>query len=489
MKDVMSIAKEVIRVPDGSHIVCGVSGGPDSICLLHVLFTLSVDMGFSLSVVHVNHLLRHGDSDADQWFVERLCEEWGVPILSRRIDVRQEAEENKDTLEEAGRKARYGTFDEAAKGQMKKRGLTPDKVYIAVAHNENDQAETILMRIIRGTGTDGLAGMEAERESEAGFCIIRPLLGVERTDIEEYCVLHTLLPRVDHTNARKGPMRNNLRIDLIPNIRAQYNPAFPDALIRLGRIAAEDKAHFDALTSDVIERSCRIENDEDGVPLSAEIPIGVLAGADAALRHRLIMKIFLHIGLRQDCSDVHISLADQVIQGGETGGGVDFPAGYRLELSYENVRFLTPEYGTYADANVMGSFAVSIADLADILRNAAIFDDSPLQMKTDILTDIGLAVQTDGDQLLLDYDALAEENKLLILRTREPGDRISPVGMEGSKKLQDVFVDKKIPREDRSRIILLATENEVLWIKGIRRTRLYPVTESTKNILRITPVQ
>jgi tRNA(Ile)-lysidine synthase len=485
VKDVLSIAKETLGIPKGSHIVCGVSGGPDSLCLLHVLYTLKDELGFSLSWVHVNHMLRTFESDADQWFVEKLCEEWGVPGMSRRIDVKHEAALHKETLEEAGRRARYTFFDEAGKGQMKKHGIDASHVFIAVAHNENDQAETILMRIIRGTGTDGLAGMESDRVSEAGFRIIRPLLSVERTDIEEYCILHGLFPRTDHTNAEKGPMRNNLRLDLIPEIRSRYNPSFPDALVRLGRIAAEDKVYFDRLISEIIDSSCIISTEEDETQ-SAELPLRVIAEAAPAVRHRLIIQIFSRIGLNQDCSDAHIVLADRVIRLGETGRGVDFPSGYRFELSYEKLRFIKPDVDSNAD--FMGSFAVSIEDLSARLKDSVIFVDSPCPVRAEIFTDAGLAVKTEGDQLLLDYDALSEDNLLLVLRTRKPGDRISPVGMTGSKKLQDVFTDDKIPRDERDKAILISTETEVVWIIGGRRTRLYPVTENTKNILRLSPV-
>jgi tRNA(Ile)-lysidine synthase len=180
-----------------------------------------------------------------------------------------------------------------------------------------------------------------------------------------------------------------------------------------------------------------------------------------------------------------LALADRIILNGETGRGIDFPFGYRLELSYEYVRFIAPE--TTEEADFMGSFAVSTEDIVARLNGDTIFDDSPLPLRVEILTDDDLALHSEGDQLLLDYEALARENKLLILRTRTPGDKISPIGMTGSKKLQDVFVDDKIPRPERNKTLLLTTENEVLWIHGGRRTRLYPVTEETKQVLRISP--
>jgi len=468
-------------IPAGGHVVCGVSGGPDSLCMLHILDSLKDDLDYSISVVHVNHLYRADKSDADEWFMEKLCEEMGLSLISKRVNIAEIARDTGQTFEEAGREARYEVFNAAALGETKKRIINSDMIRIAVAHNRNDQTETILMRLIRGTGPDGLAGMEADRFTESGFPIIRPLLGIERSEIEDYCALCGLFPRIDKTNMERIAMRNKMRLDLIPLICEKYNPSFEEALIRLGSIAADDKAYFDKEIAKILDAHDNgITPHDDG---RRSLPLGVLKGAELPIRRRLIMNVFKQLGLIQDIEYSHLGAADNLILSGATGRGTDFPGGYRLEIEYENVVFHAPEIH---ESGIVGSFAVAISDLQRGGSGMTIFEDSPMPVFAEILGDPQNIMVANTDQLLLDFDALAADNKLLSLRGRTTGDRISPIGMTGSSKIQDIFVDKKIPRRERDRIPLIATENEVLWIIGVRRTRLYPVSSATKHILRLT---
>ena len=205
---------------DGTHIVLGLSGGPDSVCLFDVLLELSAVKNFRIHPVHVNHKFRPGDAERDQEYVEELCRQRGLTCRTFTVDCNALAREEGLTSEEAGRKARYDAFFETAQGitQGFAQGLAQelageleqhctqepsmpgtDKIAIAVAQNANDQAETILFRMLRGTGTDGLAGI-AYKRYERGFAIVRPLLDVPRDEIEKYCEERNLSPRIDHTN-------------------------------------------------------------------------------------------------------------------------------------------------------------------------------------------------------------------------------------------------------------------------------------------------
>ncbi|MDR1068296.1 MAG: tRNA lysidine(34) synthetase TilS, partial [Clostridiales Family XIII bacterium] len=213
----------------GDHVVAGVSGGPDSVCLFHILSQISDEMDFTMSAVHVNHGLRPGAADADQKYVEELCMEYGVPLTVKSVDVTALAAERGETPEEAGRTARYEAFaDEAMRrdhfncgrvahadaedpgAKHAGEGNTERCVRIAVAHNRNDQTETVLMRLMRGTGPDGLAGMPYTRADEYGYRIIRPLLDTGRGEIEAYCAEHDLRPRRDHTNDEPKYFRNKI---------------------------------------------------------------------------------------------------------------------------------------------------------------------------------------------------------------------------------------------------------------------------------------
>jgi tRNA(Ile)-lysidine synthase len=216
----------------GDLVLAGVSGGADSLCLLHVLYCLSKSMGFAVEAVHVNHMLRGAESDGDEKFVESICNDWGIKLSVLRRDVRRLKEEEGFSLEEAARYARYEAFEECADN------IGADR--IAVAHNRNDQAETILMNIMRGTGLDGLTGMDYTRGR-----IIRPLLDVDRADIEEYCRGRGLIPRTDSSNFDNTLTRNKVRNRLIPFIKELFYLDPVDGISRMAGLLKEDAKHLE----------------------------------------------------------------------------------------------------------------------------------------------------------------------------------------------------------------------------------------------------
>ncbi|MDR2163220.1 MAG: tRNA lysidine(34) synthetase TilS [Clostridiales Family XIII bacterium] len=471
-------------IPRGGHVVVGFSGGPDSTCLFHILLTLRNELGYTMSAVHINHGLRRIESDEDQWYVESLCEEMGIPLISKTYDVARIAKKNGQSLEEAGREVRYETFKEASDRAAAKRGLGLSMVCVALAHNSGDLSETVLMRVIRGTGIGGLAAIGAIREGEGGYRIVRPLIDVPREDIEKYCALEGLEPCIDSTNGQPDYLRNSIRLELLPTLRQQYNPSIDDALARLSRSAAESRDYFDSLVRDIMEREC--EFTEAG---GAEFPLDTLRSMHPAIRHRLVVAIFAGIGLTQDIGAAHIAAADGLIDRGKTGKRTDFPDGYRLAISYEKVVFMAPvdeAVNSPADGYEDRSFAVAIADIGKHTEKTVIFRDSAMPIEAEAL-DYDGAMKSEGPSLVLDYDALLSTAVILQLRANARGDRICLPGMDGSKKLQDIFVDAKVPREKRRAILVVATEDEVLWIPGLRRTRLYAPHPGTKRVLLLCP--
>ncbi|MEL7658659.1 MAG: tRNA lysidine(34) synthetase TilS, partial [Bacillota bacterium] len=207
-------------IEKGEHIVIGLSGGPDSVCLFHILYRLKDDFDISLHAVHINHGLRPGAADEDQKYTEALCADYQVPCHSFSFDVNGIAKEAGISSEDAGRQVRYRSFFEVALEIERKTGRS---VKIAVAQNRNDQAETILMRILRGTGTDGLCGIEYLRKEKGKGTIIRPLLDISREEIEEYCRENHLNPQIDLTNLKPIYTRNKIRLELLPYLRDNFN--------------------------------------------------------------------------------------------------------------------------------------------------------------------------------------------------------------------------------------------------------------------------
>ena len=347
-------------IEKGDHIVIGLSGGPDSVCLFHVLLKLREEMDLTIHPVHVNHQLRPGAAEADQNYVERLCADAGLNPHVFTVDCNALAEQLGMTSEEAGRKARYDAFcrvaaeaaAEAAAAKAEDSGCTSPDVKIAVGHNADDQAETVLFRILRGTGMDGLAGMaymrEEKRSADAGepggtFRIIRPLLDVRRDEVEDYCSAQGLQPVTDHTNNEEIYTRNKIRLDLIPYIEEKYNTNFREGLIRMAKIAAADKAYFWEETARAYEqlRMPAAPRTETGAETDAVIALDWrgLAECHEALRHRIVLKAFDEIGLTQDITAERLAAADKIIQGKTGGKTVEFPHGYLLRAGKGVIRF------------------------------------------------------------------------------------------------------------------------------------------------------
>ena len=335
-------------IEKGDHIVIGLSGGPDSVCLFHVLLKLREEMDLTIHPVHVNHQFRPGAAEADQNYVERLCVGAGLNPHVFTVDCNALAEQLGMTSEEAGRKARYDAFCRVA---AEAAGGDAANVKIAVGHNADDQAETVLFRILRGTGMDGLAGMAYMREEKrpggegepcGTFRIIRPLLDVRRDEVEEYCNAQGLQPVTDHTNNEEIYTRNKIRLDLIPYIEGKYNTNFREGLIRMAKIAAADKAYFWEETVQAYEQ-LRVPalRSEAGAETDADISLDWrgLAECHEALRHRIVLKAFDEIGLTQDITAERLAAADKIIQGKTGGKTVEFPHGYLLRAGKGVIRF------------------------------------------------------------------------------------------------------------------------------------------------------
>ncbi|MCQ4636168.1 tRNA lysidine(34) synthetase TilS [Anaerovorax odorimutans] len=455
------IKKTIFRhnlIQRGEHIVIGLSGGPDSVCLFHVLKTLSAELGFSLYAVHVNHKFRPGAAEEDQAYVEELCGREGIPCETVVRDCLQLAGELGMTGEEAGRKVRYEAFDKMGQ-KLVQSGIPAEKIKIAVAQNANDQAETVLLRLLRGTGPDGLAGMAYLRR-EGDFAIIRPLLDVKRQEIETYCHDHKLNPRIDETNLQPIYTRNKVRLQLIPYLEEHFNGNIEGALVRLAKIAGEDKEYLWKIT----QQSYKEIMIKPGV-----LELEGLKGLDAAIRHRVLRKAFADCGLDQDITERHLAAADQLLLGGETSKTLDFPGGYRMTIGYDEVRF----YKEPAAANETDSWQ----------------ETGALGLRTEVVR-AGRALPPGAAAFDWEKICMAHgEAPGIELRKRRPGDYIRL--KNGRKKLQDFFVDRKVPKEDRESVPLAAIGSEILWIiadgktdfKSHRYSEKYKLDSSTKMVL------
>ena len=508
----MDIAEKVKKtilnnglIQKGEHIVIGLSGGPDSVCLFHILYRLAEELDIRLHAVHVNHGLRPGAAEEDQRYAEALCAEYRVPCHSFSFDVNRIAKEQGISSEDAGRQVRYRSFFEVADRIAAETG---EPVKVAVAQNMNDQAETVLMRIIRGTGTDGLAGIEYLRREKGKGIVIRPLLDVTREEIEAYCREYNLNPRTDLTNLEPVYTRNKIRLELIPYLSENFNPNIIAALSRLSKIAKEDKDYFSGKVDEIIaEHAVFTEEGPDGLPSRAAIPLAALCGAPLAIRHRLIIKLFENIGLSKDIAASHLEQADRILREGRTSAAADFTSGYAMKISYDIAEFykktgLQSIFFEY-EIDLNKESVVQIAELnaeirVKILRRQECpefwlqeFKDKESEKEKPEKTksrkqesvDVKVVCRLSHDKIKA---AALESGQRLVVRTRRQGDYIVPLGMKGRKKLQDFFVDTKCPAERRSRIPLLCLGPEVIWTawpSGGRISENYKVEEITESII------
>lgn len=462
----MNIKEKVIKTIDehsliapGDKVLVAVSGGADSVCLLHVLNDIKDDLKITLGAVHLNHMIRANDADQDENFVRNLCSELKIPFFCSRINVSEMAETEKLTVEEAGRKARYEFF----------RKIKTDEKFdkIATAHNKNDRAETVLMRILRGTGLDGLKGISYSRDDG----VIRPLLDVSREEIELYLKNRSVRFCSDYTNADNNYTRNRIRNEVLPYLSENFNPSIIEALVRFSEVVSEDADFLNAYAKRLYER---LNN-----PLPSHKPsalhIDTLKILDYSIKSRLVMIAAEKAsGKKVKLEYKHILDILELLEK-QTGAGVDLPFGLRVENNYGWLVFInkneekeTASKGDTLDINVIvpGKYY-----LGNIKRTVSFRLADPKNYKKN------------EREIMLDYDMLKE--KKLVIRNRLKGDKMICFKDGKEKKLKKIFIDSKIERKDRDKIPLLCADGEIAAIIGSRVSEKYKVTNKTEEALLI----
>lgn len=443
-------------IEDGDHVVLGLSGGPDSMCLLHVLNDLRSEIDFDITAVHVNHMLRANSADRDEAFAAQVCQQLGIDFRSFRIDCNALAEAEDLTSEEAGRKARYGAFrqvaDTLADLPKSRRSIPPEHAYsnvkIAVAHNADDQAETLLFRILRGTGTDGLAGMEHLR-MEGEHAVIRPLLHVTRTEIANYLHVKGIEYVTDETNEQPVYTRNKLRLEVIPYIKENYNDNIIAALDRLADIAAVDKDYIWQQSEEAYV-SCVVSENDSCVVLDQD----QVSRLHEAIRHRVIMRALRSVGMWEDVTHERLLAADDMLHSDTSTKVIEMPHGYKITFAFGEIRVKAPELKTEFNPESVQVELVEDPEQIETLRfdlTAQGYSDGVLWMDADKLAHVS------G----IDKSALANAVEL---RSRREGDYI--VLRSGTKKLKKLLGEMKIPADERDDARIIAAGPCVLMVQS-----------------------
>lgn len=440
-------------IPQGETIIVGFSGGPDSLCLAHVLARLSQRNGWKLILAHFDHCLR-GDASSED---ARFCRAWAktnnLDIYVLKQDVEAEARRNGESTELAARKCRYAFF----KHIQDETGASR----IALGHHRDDQAETVLMRLIRGTGTDGLAGIRAIRPDG----VVRPLLGQSRQAIMAYCDSHGLSPRMDLTNQETLYTRNLLRLEVLPLLSERFNPRIAEALCRTAEIAGEDSDCLNAIAAEALESM--------GMWTTAglELPLKQLGATAPAIMKRMLRQGVRRLtGTSENLEAEHLDQIMKLMAQAKTGKrmvfcGTLFAVGYgTLILSKNNDSAPEPEAEIPVTEGTVEVFGGRLT-LRTIQRS---------EWQPGGVVDPCRAV-IDGNSLV----------GALIVRKRNIGDRMIPLGMDVGKKLKEIMIDKKIPRALRDSVPVICDSEKIIWVAGIQMDQRVRVTPESENLLEL----
>lgn len=456
---VIDYIRENEIIKQGDKILVALSGGPDSVCLLHILYRLKDTFNLKLGAIHINHMLRGEEADNDEKYIIKLCDELGINHYVKRINIEYVARDTNVSLEVAGRNERYKAFEKI------REKYEYDK--IAVAHNSNDQAETVLMRIMRGTGLEGLTGIKSKRIDG----IIRPILCLNRQEIEEYCEKNNLNPRIDASNYERIYSRNKVRLDILPYMRENFNKDIVDTLNRMTLLLQKDNEFIEEYSNKCYNVYC--ENHDGKLKISK----GLFEKEMESIVTRVIIRAFKEISnSHQNFEMKHIyeivNLAHK-----ETGKKLNLTNKILCENLYGDIIFINEEKQKDNDCSYC-EIKINKSNISD----KVIFNDYII--KFEIIENKNKGEFPKNSLIkLFDYDNIEKE---IEIRYRRDGDKIVPLGMNGSKKLKDIFIDLKIPREDRNNIPIICFDNKISWILGYKTSQLFKVTQDTKNILKIS---
>ena len=440
-KKVETFIKEHKMIEQGDNVIVAVSGGADSVCLLHLLAEMRASLDMTLQVVHVHHGLRGREADRDAAFVEDMAEKMGIFCQVIHRNVAEYANVHGMSVEEAGREIRYQILEDEA--------ASWGKAKIAVAHHKEDQAETILHHLFRGSGVKGMSGMSVVRGA-----VIRPLLCVGRREILEYLEERGISHCEDSTNGSSDYTRNRIRRHLIPQICEEINAGAVEHIIRTGEILGQADEYFEE-KADQIWRENGKETEK-----GCGIEIKVLNRYPEILRRYVIRKM-LHIctGTRKDIGFSHIDHVCRVIQKG-TGKRVSLPYGLEARTDYEMLWIVRTETECSQPQN------------GNVIKSLT-FCHFPCKKPEEI--------PENRYTKWFDYDKI---KGMLSVRTRQTGDYITL--KDGKRKTVKAYmIDEKIPRQERDHILLVAEEHHILWIVGYRISEYYKITEDTRQILQV----
>ena len=460
-EDLRSQVKDIIifrkLISSGDHVLAAFSGGPDSLCLLHVLNELSGELGFKLTACHIDHHLRGKGSQADAAWAMGLARKWTIKLVTKNVDVKAHSRKHRISLETSARELRRAALLEVAEELKCNR--------IATGHNRDDQAETVLMHLIRGSGLSGLAGIPVRNGS-----FIRPILACSRSRIEAYLKQHKLAGRRDASNRSPKFFRNRIRHQLMPLLET-YNPQIKKALAQL---AGNVELDLDII-SEQVQRAFHSCAKRDKSKIAIDLSKFKLY--NKGLQHNILRhcsELLLGRGAVPDL--LHVSSALDLILKGRTGSRADLSGGIWIEKTYGRAVLTTQKIKAENENQKLSYKTISLkipgtTKFGEYLVRAWISDKHDI--RNIFISPPELAC----------FDAGMMSGSPLLITGKKNGDRMIPFGHKTGKKIKDIFIEAKIPQGQRSFWPLVRKGDRTVWLCGIKRSDAFPVTAKTKKVL------
>lgn len=461
-------------IENGETVIVAVSGGADSLALLYGLHALRTQLNCQLHVAHLNHCLR-SDADADADFVQQHATNLELPCTIGRADVPLLMKRWKLSVEASARRARYQFYEDVCT-QIR-------ATKVGLGHHRDDTAETVLMNLIRGSGTTGLKGISPVRDVK----FIRPLTDFTRQQIEAFLTSIGLVPRQDSTNTDTRYLRNRIRHELIPLLERDYNPNIKTGLSRTADVLGTESEYLDTVAQEAFE-ACRIQ-DSTEVETSIQsgsivLDIAKLRQYHIAVQRRVLRQCFAEMsGYTGDLYFAHCEAMLNLIEGDSPNAVLALPNGLRFRRAYQCLIF---EVSTGAIETESFAYLLAVPGKASITAlNAEITAEVG-----DIRSREALDLPDGKFEAVFDYEKLKEmfanpslETLPLRVRNRRQGDRFQPYGMQGTKKLKDFLMDAKVPRYERDSVPLLVCGDEILWIVGYTTSERFKIQPGTQQYL------
>ncbi len=438
----------------GDKIVVACSGGPDSLALLHIFNGFCLEYNISVFAAHLDHMFRGLESAAEADFVVDFCQQHGIPCFHTAIDVPKFIKESGLSGSDAARVVRYQYLQSVTEklGGAK----------IATGHHRDDQAETVLLHILRGAGSVGIRGIQPINHN-----IIRPLLSVTRAEITAYCETYHLEPRFDSSNLKTNYLRNRIRIDLLPELEKKFNVAIKDALCRSATIVG-DEHDFIQTTANEIWSEVTAEQSEGIVMIAAKIKSIHIAVKREIIRMAIEKTQGSLVGISFD----HVETVLELLSNGTVGSVVQLPAGLVACKSYD---------GLYISRHTPVPPQIHYAGQELAVPGITMITELGISLTTEIIEQVNCTAQPCVG--IFDWLALSTP---LFVRIRRDGDRFQPLGFTGTKKLKKFFIDLKVPRQVRDSTPIICDRNDIIWVAGYRQSEVGKITDDTKKILKIT---